>query len=248
MFETSVVQARAKTSARRPLLLTVALGAHAAVIVGVLTASVATVQLPRRAPNQMTLLRVVIPPVLGDGSERKTNPATQPPQVKRAATPATVVAPTTLPEHATPVASQTTTADLGPAGNTATGPATGSDSGPGVRWGSPEGVGVDGPPATGPAPKIYTAGGDVKAPVVLRRVTPPYPLVAQRMRLNGFVILECIIDQTGHIRDAKVVKSSFSAFEQPALDAVQQWQFAPGTLNGVPVDVQFDLKVTFEIR
>src|SRR6185436_5747061 len=175
---------------------------------------------------------------------KKQAAATQPQTVKRAAAaPTAPVAPTTVPEHVAPVASsQTTTADLGPVGDGTTGPATGA-LGPGVPWGSKDGVVEDGPPATGPAPKIYKVGGDVKQPVAIRRVSPPYPAVAQRMRLNGFVILDCIIDQSGHVRDARVVSSSFGAFEQPAIDAVQQWQFAPGTLNGVPVDVEFELKV-----
>ena len=67
-------------------------------------------------------------------------------------------------------------------------------------------------------------------------------------RVNGWVIVECIIDKTGHIRDARVIKSSFTPFEQPALDAVQQWVFSPGTLRGQPVDTIFDLTVAFQVR
>ena len=89
--------------------------------------------------------------------------------------------------------------------------------------------------------------GDVKAPVVIKRVSPPYPPLAVRAHMNGFVIVECIIDRTGAIRDAKVVKSSSMMFDQAALDAVQQWQFAPGTLHGQAVDTIFDLTVTFTI-
>ena len=40
-------------------------------------------------------------------------------------------------------------------------------------------------------------------------------------RMNGFVIVECIIDRTGVVRDVKVVKSSSELFEQGTLDAVQ---------------------------
>ena len=249
MFETSVVQARVKATARRPLLLSLSIGAHAAVVIGAVAASVATVSLPRHAPNQVTIpVFSHIPPMLGDGGAQKKTPAAAPPQaVKRQVVPSTVVAPNVVPDQVTPVTTQATTADLGPVGN-ATGPTTGNTTGPGVPWGTPDGVIPDGPPATAAPPPLYKPGGDVKAPLVLHRVTPLYPEVARRMRLNGFVILECIIDQTGHIRDAHVVRSSFAAFEQPALDAVYQWQFAPGTLGGRPVDVQFDLKVTFQVN
>jgi len=250
MFETSVVQGRVKVAARRPLLFSLSIGAHAAAVIGVVAMSVASVSLPKNAPHQMTF--PVIPemrPHLGDGSVQQKKPAAAQQQVvKRQTVAPAVVAPTTVPQTVTPVAPQTT-ADTGPIGP-ATGPATSGDAtGPGVPWGTTDGIG-DGPPVTttATAPKIYTVSGDVKPPVVLRRVTPLYPEVARRMRLNGFVILQCIIDQSGNIRDAQVVRSSFAAFEKPALDAVYQWQFAPGRLSGVPVDVQFDLKVTFEIH
>jgi len=67
-------------------------------------------------------------------------------------------------------------------------------------------------------------------------------------RMSGSVTVECIIDKTGHIRDVRVVKSSFTAFDQPAVDAVQKWVFAPGTLHGQPVDTIFQLTVVFQVR
>lgn len=251
MFETSVVQGRAKAAARRPILLTVSITAHAAVITAVVATSLATVSLPKRAPNQVTIpVFDHLPPMQGDNGQQqqqKKTPALTPPQtVKReTAPPATPTTPQVVPDHVVPMQ----TADTGPASDP--GPATGSDKPgtPGVPWGRKDGVDTDGPPAEIVTPtKIYTVSGDVKAPVVLHRVSPPYPEVARRMRLNGTVIVECIIDQTGHIRDAKILQSSFAAFEQPALDAVRQWQFAPGTLNGQPVNVQFNLTITFHVN
>ena len=99
------------------------------------------------------------------------------------------------------------------------------------------------PPPSAP----LRVGGDVKAPVVINRVEPSYPEVARKARISGIVIVECIIDRTGAVRDAKVVQSSSKLFEQSALDAVQRWQFSPGTLHGQPLDTIFDLTVKFEI-
>jgi TonB family protein len=250
MFETSVVQARAKAAARRPLLFSLSIGAHAAAVIGVVTMSVAGVTLPDRAPNQLRVpVFFHLPPMLGDGGTPKRSPAgAPPPPQKRPAAPSTAVAPRTLPEHVAEVAStQSTSSDTGPATGDSTN--TGPAGTPGVPWGTKDGVIPDGPPATSDEPaKIYQLSGDVKAPVVLHRVMPPYPEIARRMGLNGFVIVECIIDRSGQVRDARVVRSSFAAFEQPALDAIHQWKFAPGSLNGAPVNVQFDLTVTFQVR
>jgi protein TonB len=254
MFETSVVQARVKAVARRPLLFSMSIGAHAAALVGVVTMSIAGVTLPTSAPNQLRIPVIAsLPPMLGDGGTPKRAPAATPPaqQPKRQTAPPAVTAPNVVPSAVPQVASaQTSTAtDIGPAtgsGGSDTGPA----GTPGVPWGSPQGVLPDGPPATAEAPaaKIYQVVGDVKAPVVLKRVAPTYPEMARRARLNGFVILECIIDQNGRIRDARVLRSSSLAFEQPALDAIQKWEFSPGSLDGKPVNVQFDLTVNFRVN
>jgi protein TonB len=90
-------------------------------------------------------------------------------------------------------------------------------------------------------------GGDVKAPVVIRRVQPVYPKLAITARMNGTVIVECIIDKSGRVREAHVVRSTSTMFDQSALEAVQQWQFAPGSLHGNAVDTIFDLTVTFRV-
>jgi hypothetical protein len=34
----------------------------------------------------------------------------------------------------------------------------------------------------------------------------------------------------------------------PGLTAIRQWEFAPGTLNGQPVNVQFNLTVSFHVN
>jgi hypothetical protein len=37
-------------------------------------------------------------------------------------------------------------------------------------------------------------------------------------------------------------------FNQPVIDALRQWTFAPGTLHGSPVDTYFELTITFTPR
>ena len=121
----------------------------------------------------------------------------------------------------------------------------------GLPIGSKIGIGDEPPSSTVAAPDaagpLPIANG-VKAPTVIRRVEPIYPMVALRARMNGSVVLQCIIDKSGRIRDVHVMSSTFAAFEQPAIDAVQQWLFAPGTLKGQPVDTIFELTVKFQVR
>jgi protein TonB len=83
--------------------------------------------------------------------------------------------------------------------------------------------------------------------VVIHRVNPLYPRMALTARMNGVVVVECVIDKTGVVRDARVLTSSSPMFNQSAIDAVEQWQFAPGTLYGNKIDTIFDLTVTFRV-
>ncbi|MEA2328097.1 MAG: hypothetical protein QOE68_3056, partial [Thermoanaerobaculia bacterium] len=149
-----------------------------------------------------------------------------------------------IPEQVQPAAAIEPVVTAGVTTTTEGGGGTGEALG--VPDGVAGGIGTEGAGSGDVAPMRPI--GEVKAPVIVRRVLPDYPSVAVRGRINGWVIVECIIDKTGHIRDARVLKSSFAAFEQPALDAVQQWVFSPGSLHGQPVDTIFDLTVTFQVR
>ena len=239
MFENSLVHARSRTEDRRFAWLSLSIAIHTAAIAAVIAASVASTSFPSQAPKEVQipiLLPIMsLPPALGTPhpAPRKSVPA--PPKTQELPRPD--AAPSTIPANVQP-------AETPPATETA--PHDGPFDDIGVPWGPKIGVRPDGPPSSDALP--LPVGGDVKAPVAIRRVTPEYPRIALQARKNGWVLLKCIIDKSGHIRDAQVIASSFGAFEPPALDAVQQWLFAPGTLNGRPVDVIFELKVTFEVR
>ena len=88
-------------------------------------------------------------------------------------------------------------------------------------------------------------GGDVKAPVVIERVEPAYPPEAAKARIAGIVIIEAIIDETGRVTDERVLKDLPFGLGDAAVAAVKQWRFRPGTLNGRPVPVLFNLTVSF---
>jgi protein TonB len=239
MFETAVVRTRA--AERRYSWLTLSLAAHTAAVAAVLAASIASVRLPEQAPRLMVSFIPISdpppPPALGT-----PNPTPARPRAAAATAPRVPVAP--IPMAAPTVIPDTITPAAGPASDT--GPATSI----GVPDGSTIGIGTQSPStsvapdARGPLP----IGNGVKSPVVLHRVEPIYPPLAIRAHISGSVVLECIIDKSGRIRDVRVENSTFGAFEQPAIDAVRQWLFAPGTLNGQPVDTIFQLTVKFQVR
>lgn len=105
------------------------------------------------------------------------------------------------------------------------------------------------PPAPDPVPDgPVHVGGDVKAPIVIKRVEPQYTDLARKAHETGIVIVEAIINKQGEVEQVKVVKGLPMGLSEKAEEAVKQWHFKPGMMNGVPVEVIFDLTVNFTLN
>jgi TonB family protein len=102
---------------------------------------------------------------------------------------------------------------------------------------------------TAPAPQQQTpvrVGSGVTPPKRIHWVAPIYPPIALSARVQGVVIIEAVIDATGAVTDAKVIRP-VALLDDAALDAVRQWRFTPTELNGVPVPVITTLTVNFTL-
>jgi periplasmic protein TonB len=119
---------------------------------------------------------------------------------------------------------------------TGVGPGTGSGLGPGSGGGTGGGV--------------YRPGNGVSLPRVLKEVRPQYTSDAMRAKVQGTVLLECIVQKDGSVGDVQIVRSLDSTFglDQEAIKAAKGWRFAPGTRLGEPVPVQITIELTFTLR
>ena len=86
---------------------------------------------------------------------------------------------------------------------------------------------------------------DVVAPVILYKAEPHYPDSLRKQGITGMVRIEGIVDTTGQLRNPHVIYGSEPALNELALAAVSNWRFKPGTLNGQPVEVIFQVDVRF---
>ncbi|MBF6022488.1 energy transducer TonB [Lysobacter niastensis] len=67
----------------------------------------------------------------------------------------------------------------------------------------------------------------------IKRVEPQYPAEAARAGTQGFVEVEFTVDDGGNVANVSVVNAKPArVFEQSAVKAVKQWQFAPGGGRG----------------
>ena len=114
------------------------------------------------------------------------------------------------------------------------------------RAGSGEVVRV--PAASSPSSREpLRVGGNIGPPTKIRNVAPIYPPEAREAGVEGVVILELIVGQTGDVSEVTVLRS-VPMLDAAAVDAVKQWQYVPTLLNGEPVDLLMTVTMNFNNR
>lgn len=89
---------------------------------------------------------------------------------------------------------------------------------------------------------------DMTPPVLVQRVDPVYPEIAIKSKTQGVVILEAIIDRSGQVVDARIVRDLSMGCGSAALQAVRQWRYRPAAFNGRPIAVYLTVTVRFELH
>ena len=120
----------------------------------------------------------------------------------------------------------TVTASTGtPAGST-------SAAGPEVRRGNP----AQPPPL----------GGDVRPPRLIKSATPAYPVLARTQRVSGDVQVDALVDTTGNVEAVKVLSGPL-LLQRTAAEAIRQWKYTPGVLDGTPTPMHVTVVLKFRI-
>jgi protein TonB len=79
---------------------------------------------------------------------------------------------------------------------------------------------------------------------LINKVVPTYPRPAQLAGVQGQVKLHAIISRDGTIQSLSLI-SGPPLLAQAAISAVEQWRYRPYILNGVPVEVETWITVSF---
>ena len=99
------------------------------------------------------------------------------------------------------------------------------------------------PAARPDLPAVRVSQG-VTAPVLVRQVTPSYPLAAREMRLQGAVVFDGTVGEDGRVRNLHLV-SGHPVLVSAARVAVSEWLYRPSQLNGAPHEAQTRITVNF---
>jgi protein TonB len=193
------------------------------------------------------------------GRDAITVPAAKPaaPDFSR---PASVEPPPVLPSLDIPVASLASSMETLQMGAIGAPPSLTASQGPGDGRGAGTGKGTgDGPgrgPGLGPGEDGNTGSGPrrpgngVTMPVEIQKGIPRYTSEAMRARIQGAIMVECVVQTNGVCTDIRVKRSFDPAFglDQEAIKAAAQWRFRPGTLRGQAVPVIVTMEIAFALR
>ncbi|MEA2462955.1 MAG: eukaryotic-like serine/threonine-protein kinase [Acidobacteriota bacterium] len=111
-------------------------------------------------------------------------------------------------------------------------------------------------PAQQPAPAQRAREGELVAPGtdglvnprVLRRGTVPYPSMARQQKVEGTVITNVLVSETGNVLEVRIVRGiSRGGLNEAAVAAMRRSSFAPGTKDGVKVKSWVTVPVEFKL-
>ena len=136
------------------------------------------------------------------------------------------------------------TLSRGPGEGTGAGGRRGSGSGRGDGPGLGDGDGGN----TGGG--VYGPGNGVTMPKVVYEEKPRYTIEAMRARIQGAVLVECVVEPSGTCARLRVLRSLDSrlGLDEQALRAAANWRFSPGTRLGKPVAVLVTIQLGFSIH
>jgi len=96
--------------------------------------------------------------------------------------------------------------------------------------------------------KVYTVGGDVNVPVPIYRPDPPYTPLARKDKVQGTVVTEVIVDDSGNVVGVKLVRSvGNEGLDESAMQTLRTWKFEPAMKKGKPVPVRVVVEVSFKM-
>ena len=236
----TAIQGGVTGSRRRPFGAVTSLAVH---VVFILALILVPIFWPEAPPDQADLIRLLIynpppppPPPLPKGTSlvRKAEPAK----------PVTEETPKKEPKFTANIEVPKQEEEIHPEDKAKANEQFGSEHGSdlGVAEGMDEGVegGVVGGVPGGVLGGCVGCTGDGpvtdydQAPRPIKITRPQYPQDAFIKKIEGKVVLEILIDSTGHVVKARVVQS-VPMLDQAAVQTVYQWVFSPAMKKGRPV-------------
>ena len=103
--------------------------------------------------------------------------------------------------------------------------------------------------ATSPGPtegRVKVSDSDSSA-LIIQKFTPTYPEVAWKVGVQGTVVLKVVVSKTGDVEEIST-ESGDPSLASAAEEAVKKWRYKPYTVDGLPVEMETEVSMTFRLK
>lgn len=90
-------------------------------------------------------------------------------------------------------------------------------------------------------------GGNIEPPIILAKKEAEFNSYAKLMMFKGAVLIRLVVDKEGKASQLSIDRGIGLGLDERALAAVGDYRFKPAARNGVPVTVEIDMEVNFQI-
>jgi len=97
-----------------------------------------------------------------------------------------------------------------------------------------------------PAP-VANPAGQLVAARVISSPWPIYPQVARMEGVQGTVVINAEVNESGQVRDMKVI-SGPAILRGAALEALRNWKYEPARLDGQPTATRVQVSINFSLK
>jgi TonB family protein len=91
------------------------------------------------------------------------------------------------------------------------------------------------------------AGRQLQPPQLISSPPPVYPASARALRVQGVVVLDALVDETGKVVDATVISGPMQ-LRTAAQEALRIWKYQPARLNGEPIKAHINVSAQFRLQ
>lgn len=100
-----------------------------------------------------------------------------------------------------------------------------------------------------PIPGVERPGDGVTSPILIHETKPNYTGEAMRARVQGLVVMECVVEPDGSVGPVRVTRSVDPVYglDDVAVRTLKQWRFRPGMKDGAPVRVALIVEMSFTL-
>ena len=94
---------------------------------------------------------------------------------------------------------------------------------------------------------VFRVSKSMDVPRILHQIDPEFSESARAQKFSGTTVVSLELDKSGGVRDVQIVQPIGYGLDDQAVQAVEQWRFAPAVRNGEPVAVLLMVEVSFKL-